>query len=166
MLLWPAIKVGQNKKFSSQWMPGWKIKEVISDKNVIITHVDGRRQQLVHVDRLKPYLMPKSTFSSETTTKRNHNTTTPEKGQETDSSRKGRPVSSRVEPKVDTSKNLSQTELENKPRRRAADNSKITKKYPGLQDDVLQFTRSYFGCDRKKNANYNLRQVKRVDYKT
>ena len=59
MLHWPVMKVGQNKKFTSQWMPGWKIKEVVSDKNVIITHEDGRKQQLVHVDRIKPYFIPK-----------------------------------------------------------------------------------------------------------
>merc|ERR1712062_274479 len=65
MLHWPAIKVGENKKFTSQWMPGWKVKKVVSDKNDIITHEDGKRQHLVHVDRLKPYLLPKYTSNGQ-----------------------------------------------------------------------------------------------------
>ena len=151
MLHWPAIKVGQNKKFTSQWMPGWKIKEVVSDKNVIITHEDGKRQQLVHVDRLKPYFLPKFMQDNETKTKDNP------KQKEKETSEKI--VTSERE--HEKPKPVSQTARSLKNR-----DQKKPKKYPGLPEDVLKFTSSYFDNDKRENSRYNLRRVNRVNYNT
>ena len=54
-------------------MPGWKIKEILSDKNVIIVHEDKKRQQLVHVDRIKQYFLPKYDYGSRSTMVGNQN---------------------------------------------------------------------------------------------
>ena len=43
---------------------------------------------------------------------------------------------------------------------------KKPKKYPGLPEDVLKFTSSYFDNDKRENSRYNLRRVNRVNYNT
>ena len=155
MLHWPAIKVGENKKFTSQWMPGWKVKEVISDKNVIITHEDGKRQHLVHVDRLKPYLLPKYTSNGQALPKadeKRSNTKTEEE---------------KVPEKWENNKKVPEKLENTKKVPKKVSNEKVMKqviRYPGLKSDVLKFTSSYFDKDQRDNSRYNLRKINRVNY--
>ena len=173
MLHWPMIKVGENKKFTSQWMPGWKIKEIVSDKNVIITHVDGKRQQLVHVDRLKQYFLPKYDLDSRCRTERKQNdrdTKDMKSAEEEKQIPKANNISK--DDKFDISKAMTERSEKSKrvhlnqncPTRQIHQDRKEMKKYPGLKEDVLKFTSSYFGNEERKNPRYNLRRVNRVNY--
>jgi len=50
-----------------------KRNTILSDKNVIIVHEDRKRQQLVHIDRIKQYFLPKYDYESRSAMEGNQN---------------------------------------------------------------------------------------------
>ena len=154
-------------------------------------HEDKKRQQLVHVDRIKQYFLPKYDYESRSTMVGNQNDKNP-KEKESAQTEKQKSVISRnrtligQKPEIDKKSKLPAEDgskpmpaepvkstkprrlyaNQNFPARNAQQEIPTTKNYPGLKEDILRFTSSYFGNDDRNNAHYNLRRINRVNYNT